>query len=233
MNIKNLITYFKSFTDNHPILRTFSWGNLSDYSREDYITQYPAIHFVPQPSTIGNNSQDITFSVLIYDLLNEWVGNPINSNQLDSIALCEEIMGDFVNNFINQLTQYGYFLNMPISYTYFVDRFAESVCGVEAQITITIEQTACIPPLPPEPCSATTEYNMWIDFWDNNLLELSITKLDWSSAVSPSNLNVNLTLDLVNGTSVNHTLTFGEGASYVLVNYRNDITGGIVASGIL
>jgi hypothetical protein len=35
---------------------------------------------------------------------------------------------------------------MPIQFTPFVDKFKESVCGVEATITITIEQTACIPP---------------------------------------------------------------------------------------
>jgi hypothetical protein len=35
---------------------------------------------------------------------------------------------------------------MPIQFTPFVDKFKESVCGVEATITITMEQTACIPP---------------------------------------------------------------------------------------
>lgn len=159
MTIKNLIQFFKTFTTEHPILQTFSWGNLSDYSREDYITQYPAIHFVPQPSTLGDTSQDITFSVLIYDLLNEYVDNPTNSNQLDSMALCEEIMGDFTNYFINQLTNYGYYLQTPISYSYFTDRFAESVCGVEATITITIEQTACIPPfIVPCPTETIQQY---------------------------------------------------------------------------
>ena len=184
MTIKNLIQYFKVFTDNHPILRTFSWGNLSDYSREDYITEYPAIHFVPQPSSFGNNSQDISFSVLIYDLLNEYVGEPTNSNQLDSMALCEEIMGDFINDFINQLTDYGYFLNMPVSYSYFVDRFKESVCGVEVQITITIEQTACIPPsILPQPIVPNTLTGIfaWYDLQDSSTITLtggtSITQL--------------------------------------------------------
>jgi hypothetical protein len=160
MTIKNLITFFRQFTSNHPILETFSWGNLSDYSREDYITKYPAIHFVPQPSTLGDTSQDITFSVLVYDLLNEYVDNPTNSNQLDSMALCEEIMGDFYNFFVNQLTEYGYYLQTPIPYSYFTDRFAESVCGVEASITITIEQTACIPPfIVPSPTPSNTPTN--------------------------------------------------------------------------
>ena len=176
MTIKNLITFFRQFTTQHPILKTFSWGNLSDYSREDYITEYPAIHFVPQPSTLGDTSQDITFSVLIYDLLNEYVDNPINSNQLDSMALCEEILGDFYNYFVNQLSQYGYYLQTPIQYSYFTDRFAESVCGVEGQITITIEQTACIPPsLLPVPVQPDSVSNLfaWYDFQDSSTITLT------------------------------------------------------------
>lgn len=157
MNIKTLINYFETFTNNHPILRTFSWGNLSDYSRDTFITEYPAIHIVPQPSTIDTTSTNMSFSVLIYDLLNEYVGNPINSNQLDSMALTQEILNDFINEFINQLTDYGYYLQMPVQFTPFVDRFAESVCGVEAIITITMEQTACIPPyIVPSPTPSPT-----------------------------------------------------------------------------
>jgi len=184
MNIKTLIDYFRNFTEQHPILRTFSWGNLSDYSREDYITQYPALHIVPLPATLGNTSTDMTFSVLIYDLLNEYVGDPINSNQLDSMALCQDILNDFVNEFINQLTDYGYYLQMPITFSPFVDRFAESVCGVEAQIVITMEQTSCIPasivPVPLNP-NAVSGLFAWYDLQDADTITLtggtSITQL--------------------------------------------------------
>jgi hypothetical protein len=159
MNIKTLINYFEVFTNNHPILRTFSWGNLSDYSRDTFITEYPALHVVPLPGNVGTTSTDMSFSILIYDLLNEQVGNPLESNQLDSMALTQEILNDFVNEFINQLTDFGYFLNTPVQYTPFVDRFAESVCGIEATITITAEQTACIPPfIVPCPTETIQQY---------------------------------------------------------------------------
>jgi len=145
MNIKTLIDYFEVFANNHPILRTFSWGNLSDYSRDTFITQYPAIHIVPLPGSIDKTFTDMSFSVLVYDLLNEDVDTPLQSNQLDSMALTQEILNDFINEFINELTDFGFFLQMPVQYTPFVDRFAESVCGIEANITITAEQTSCIP----------------------------------------------------------------------------------------
>ena len=146
MTIKDIIKMFAVFTAQHPILRTFSWGNLADYSRDNYITEYPAIHFVPQPSLIERTYANFNFSVLIYDLQNEYVdGDPINSNQLDSLSLCQVILTDFYAYFTNQLTGYDFFLTTAVNYTPFVDRFKEDVCGVEATITITAEQTACIP----------------------------------------------------------------------------------------
>jgi hypothetical protein len=146
MTIKDIIQIFAVFTAQHPILQTFSWGNLADYSRDDYITKYPAFHAVPQPSLVEKNYATFNFNILIYDLLNEYVdGDPINSNQLDSLSLCQVILTDFYAFFTNQLTGYDFFLNTSVSYTPFMDRFKEDVVGVEAVITITAEQTACIP----------------------------------------------------------------------------------------
>jgi hypothetical protein len=146
MTIKDIIQLFGYFTAQHPILRTFSWGNLADYSRDEYITKYPAFHAVPQPSLVDKNFADFNFNILIYDLLNEYVdGDPVNSNQLDSLALTETILNDFYAFFTNQLTQYGYFLTTSVNYTPFMDRFKEDVVGIEATITIRVEQTACIP----------------------------------------------------------------------------------------
>ena len=146
MTYKDLIKIFFVFAAQHPILKQWSWGNLSEYQKEDYKTKYPAIHFVPTPGTIANDYTNFNFSVLIFDLLNEWVGDDIKSNQLDSLSLCHEILNDFYAYFINQLTDYGFFLQQPISFTPFLDRFAQDVCGVEAQITIVSEQSACLPP---------------------------------------------------------------------------------------
>jgi len=147
LTYQNLIGLFYQFAQQHPLLQTRSWGNMSDYSREDYITEYPAIHIVPQPSQIYNDYTSFNFTILIYDLLNEFVGVEGQSNQLSSLSLCHEILNDFYNWFTNQLTDYGYFLQQPVQFTPFVDRFKEDVCGVEATITIQVIQTACLPPL--------------------------------------------------------------------------------------
>ena len=148
MTYKTLITLFESFAVQHPFLQGhFSWGNLSDYQRNEYIQQYPALHIVPYPSTLADTATYFTFNIVIFDLNNEWADMSANSNQLDSLSLCHEILNDFYNWFINQLTQYGYYLQTPFQFSPISDRWKESVVGVEAQITIISDQTACIPPL--------------------------------------------------------------------------------------
>jgi hypothetical protein len=147
MTYKDLVKIFKVFAAQHPMLKGhFSWGNLSDYQRDEYIQKYPAIHFVPQTSSIDNTATYFNWSVLIFDLNNEWKDMSQYSNQLDSMSMCHEILNDFYSYFINQLTNYDFYLQNPISYTPFLDKWKESVVGVEAQITIVSLQTACIPP---------------------------------------------------------------------------------------
>jgi hypothetical protein len=147
MTYKDLIKVFRVFAAQHPILKDhFSWGQLSDYQREEYIQKYPAIHFVPIASVIDNTNTNFNFNILIFDLNNEWKDMSFNSNQLDSLSLCHEILNDFYAFFINQTTNYNFYLQNPISFQPFLDKWKESVVGVEAQITIVCEQTACIPP---------------------------------------------------------------------------------------
>lgn len=148
MTYTDQIQLFYAFAIQHPLLKTRSWGNLSDYSREDYITEYPAIHCVPQPSSIDNTYTTFNWTIMIYDLLNEFVGVEGQTNQLDSLSLCHEILNDFYAFFTNQLTGCGFYLQQPVQFSPFIDRFKEAVVGVEANITIIAEQTACLPDNP-------------------------------------------------------------------------------------
>lgn len=171
MTYKDLIKIFYVFSAQHPLLKQTSWGNLSDYQREDYIQKYPALHIVPQPSTIDNTFTNFNFTILIFDLLNEYVGNETKSNQLDSLSLCHEILNDFYAYFINQLTGFGFYLQNPVQFTPFVDRFKESVVGVEASITIVSEQTACLPPFIEETYYILFESGAVMNDENNNRME--------------------------------------------------------------
>lgn len=146
MTYKELIKIFYVFAAQHPLINQVSWGNLSDYQRDNYIQKYIAIHFIPQPSTRDNTSTTFNWSILIFDKLNEYVGEDTKSNQLDCLSICQQVLDDFYAYFINQLTKYGYWLQNPIQFTPFIDRFKEDVAGVEANISIVVDGTACIPP---------------------------------------------------------------------------------------
>jgi hypothetical protein len=154
MTYKNILDLFYTFRNQHPILSgtTISWGNLSDYSREDYITKYPAIHFIPQPSIMDGTSNTFNWSILIYDVLNEYVGVDDKSNQIYAISECHLLLYDFFQYFSNNLTDFGFYLTTPLNYNVFNDRFMQSVAGVEANFGILVEQTACLPPfIQPQP----------------------------------------------------------------------------------
>lgn len=171
MNYKDLIKIFFVFAAQHPMLKNVSWGNLSDYQREDYIQKYPALHIVPQPSTLDNTYNNFNFTILIFDLLNEYVGDEYKSNQLDSLSLTYEILNDFYAFFINQLTGFGFFLQNPVQYTPFNDRFKESVVGMEAQITIVSEQSACLPPFIEETFFLLYQSGIRMNDQSNNRME--------------------------------------------------------------
>lgn len=171
MNYKDLIKIFYVFAAQHPMLKNVSWGNLSDYQREDYIQKYPALHIVPQPSTLDNTYNNFNFTILIFDLLNEYVGDEYKSNQLDSLSLTYEILNDFYAYFINQLTGFGFFLQNPVQYTPFNDRFKESVVGMEAQITIVSEQSACLPPFIEETFYLLYQSGIIMNDQSNNRIE--------------------------------------------------------------
>lgn len=142
------MTLFQAFAVQHPMLKGhFSWGNLSDYQRNEYIQKYPAIHFVPITSSLQDTATYFTFSMLIFDINNEWADMSSNSNQLDSLSMCHEILNDFYNWFINQINNRDFYLESPLQFTPFIDRWKEDVVGIESTITIISQQTACIPPL--------------------------------------------------------------------------------------
>jgi len=148
MTYKDLMTLFQAFATQHPMLKGhFSWGNMSDYQRNEYIQKYPAMHAVPLTSSLQDTATYFTFSILMFDINNEWADMSQNSNQLDSLSMCHEILNDFYNWFINQINDRDFYLETPVAFTPFLDKWKEDVVGVEATITIISQQTACIPPL--------------------------------------------------------------------------------------
>lgn len=244
MTYKNILDLFYYFRSQHPILSgtTISWGNLSDYSREDYITKYPAIHFVPQPSILAPTSNDFVWSIMIYDLLNEYVGDDTRSNQIYAISQCHEILQDFYAWFANNLTDYGYFILAPIQYSVFVDRFNQSVAGVEAQITIQVEQLACLPPFIPSPTPTTTStptptptatpcqvvnplLQVMVVVCDDSDFSVELQTTNTNQYQSPGDIDVNMTWFLDDGSTFDYTIGIETNESLVNITYSGLTSG--------
>jgi hypothetical protein len=138
-NIKQIIDSFDGFVQQHPILQTFTWGRLSDTGRNNEPLNFPLLHVIPLPSTVDQTYTDFTFNVIIADLLDDQ-----ELNQLDVIEEAYEILQDFITYYINGLSNETFFVNPPITFTPFLDRFTKVMAGVEAQITLRVEGSYCL-----------------------------------------------------------------------------------------
>lgn len=138
-NYRTIIERFETFVENHPILETFTWGDLSDVGRNNEKIKYPLLHIIPTPSTINPDYTDFNFQLLIMDLLDDE-----ELNQLDVLKECHLILQDFSNDFINDKQDYTYALLTPITFQPFIDRLPTRVCGVDAAITLRVEGSFCL-----------------------------------------------------------------------------------------
>lgn len=138
-NYRTIIETFEQFATNHPLLQTFTWGELSDVGREQEKIKYPLIHVIPTPSTLNPDYTDFNFQVLIMGLLDD-----TEDNQLDLLKTSHLILQDFSDYFINDLKSYDYALVTPIPFNPFLDRLPERVVGVDAAITLRVQGTFCL-----------------------------------------------------------------------------------------
>ena len=138
-NIKSIINSFDQFVQQHPILQTFTWGRLSDVGRNNEPLNFPLLHVIPLPSTVNDTYTDFVFNVIIADQLDDE-----DINQLDVVEMSYEILQDFIAYYINKKTENEYFVEPPITFTPFLDRFTKVMAGVEAQITFRVEGSYCL-----------------------------------------------------------------------------------------
>lgn len=138
-NYRTIIETFESFANQHPVLQTFTWGDLSDVGRNEEKIKYPLMHIIPTPSTINPTYTDFTFQVLFMDLLDDQ-----ELNQLDILKETHLILQDFSDYFINDLRDSSFALITPITFQPFIDRLPTRVCGVDATITLRVEGSFCL-----------------------------------------------------------------------------------------
>lgn len=138
-NYRTIIETFEAFSNQHPLLKTFTWGDLSDVGRNNEKIEYPLMHVIPTPSSVYEDYTDFTFQVLFMDLLDDE-----ELNQLDVLKESHLILQDFSAYFINDLRNTTYALITPIQFQPFIDRLPTRVGGVDATITLRVEGSFCL-----------------------------------------------------------------------------------------
>ena len=138
-NYRTIIETFENFSNQHPLLKTFTWGDLSDVGRNNEKIEYPLMHVIPTPSSVYEDYTDFTFQILFMDLLDDE-----ELNQLDVLKESHLILQDFSAYFINDLRNTTYNLVTPIQFQPFIDRLPTRVCGVDATITLRVEGSFCL-----------------------------------------------------------------------------------------
>lgn len=136
---KQLIEKFETFANNHPVIETFTWGQLSDVGRDKEKIKFPLMHIIPTPSSIEENYTDFNFQLLLMDMLDD-----TEDNQLDCLNKSHLILKDFCDEWINNLSDNMYFLQTPVNFDPFLDRLPTRVAGVDAAITIRVEGSFCL-----------------------------------------------------------------------------------------
>lgn len=138
-NYRTIIESFETFAENHPLVETFSYGDLSDAGRDENKIKYPLMHIIPQPSTLEVDYTDFVFNLIIGDMVNE-----DETNQLDVLKTSHLILQDFADNYINQTLNYSFQLLTPLTFSPFLDRLDDVLAGVEATITLRVEGSFCL-----------------------------------------------------------------------------------------
>jgi len=138
-NYRSIIEKFEDFASQHPLIETFTWGQLSDVGRDNEKIKFPLLHAIPTPSNIENTYTDFNFQMLFMDMLDD-----TEENQLDILKFQHLILQDFLSYFQDATREYNFSISTPVSFQPFLDRLPTRVCGVDATITFRVEASFCL-----------------------------------------------------------------------------------------
>ena len=138
-NFKSIVDSFEAFASQHPVIKTFTFGNLSDTGQDVEPLLYPLFHVIPLPSQVTDQYTDFSFNIIFGDMLDD-----VKTNQVDIVEECYMLLQDFLEYYTNQLTTYNFHVITPVTFTPFLDKLSVYVAGVESQIVFRAEGTFCL-----------------------------------------------------------------------------------------
>jgi hypothetical protein len=138
-NFKSIIDSFEGFASQHPVIATFTFGELSDTGQDKEPLDFPLFHVIPLPSQMNLEYTDFNFNIIFGSMLDD-----VKSNQIDIVETCHLLLQDFMEYYTNNKKSFDFYVTTPVTFTPFLDKLSVYICGVEAQITFRVEGTFCL-----------------------------------------------------------------------------------------
>jgi len=138
-NFKSIIDSFEGFASQHPVIRTFTFGELSDTGQDKEPLDFPLFHIIPLPSQMNLEYTDFNFNIIFGSMLDD-----VKSNQIDIVETCHLLLQDFMEYYTNNKKSFDFYVTTPVTFTPFLDKLSVYIAGVEAQITFRVEGTFCL-----------------------------------------------------------------------------------------
>jgi len=138
-NFKSIIDSFEDFASQHPVIRTFTFGELSDTGQDKEPLDFPLLHVIPLPSQMDLEYTDFNFNIIFGSMLDD-----VKSNQIDIVETCHLLLQDFMEYYTNNKKSFDFYVTTPVTFTPFLDKLSVYIAGVEAQITFRVEGTFCL-----------------------------------------------------------------------------------------
>lgn len=155
-----ILDLIQEFQEQSPILNSFGYGNLVDFSRtiSGQTVQYPYLFVVPQSIQYNENTTDYQLTVLFADILDTTLDNEkdaVSDMSLEArrfISYIKRGMVTFPDLYNNMDIQ------LPVQAIPFQERFGDHVAGVALDTTLIVFEdiNACDYYVSPTPSPTST-----------------------------------------------------------------------------
>ena len=161
MTYKEIINRFRAVTEDHKMLKSFGYGQLSDLKTQSQLgpeeqgVDYPYLFLLPSTSNRTGPVMNYSFNMVVMDMARTEEGD-----QYDNYITIQSQCQQYIDDVLARL--YFFYKDQPeitltgISYTPFKEKYQDEVAGMTATITIQV-------PTPIDNCFAP--FNTGLDVW--------------------------------------------------------------------
>jgi len=129
-----IVKVFNDIADTNPFIKRFGSGEINDIEVfGPTVAEYPYLWIVPQQTTIGENTLNYVFRVMVFD-----IDELSDKLQQEILSDCLQTLIDVIKDFRYRLTDDVYIQGEPVAIP-FTHRFVDYNTGWYSDLTIITE----------------------------------------------------------------------------------------------